>query len=154
MPLWEDHLFVDEKGKFGWKANTWEEAVLELEIKSQGFAGFLRNMSRKLWALCIPFGVENDRGFYPDLLVFHRKKSNVIIDILEPHGHQFADHLPKAQGLARYAKAHGDLFGRIEMIRIVKGKAERLDMQDEKVRSKVLKLTTADQIKDLYTEIG
>jgi hypothetical protein len=35
----------------------------------------------------------------------------------------------------------------------VKGKPERLDMQDEKVRGKVLK-ATAEQLDDLYTEFG
>ena len=154
LPLWDNHLFVDQNDQFGWKTNTWETAVLEAEMNRPTFAGFFRNMARKYWALCVPFGVENDQGFYPDMLVFHRKKSKVIIDILEPHGDQFADHLPKAQGLARYAKEHGESFGRIEMIRLVKGKPERLDMQEEKVRNKVLKASTAEQLKDLYSELG
>src|SRR5262249_2130886 len=111
-------------------------------------------MSRKPWALCVPFGAENDQALYPDLLVFRRNKSRVLIDILDPYGDQFADHLPKAQGIARYAKGRGEAFGRIEMIRLVKGKSERLDMQDEKPRNKVLKATTAEQLMDLYDELG
>jgi hypothetical protein len=31
---------------------------------------------------------------------------------------------------------------------------ERLDMQDGKIRAKVLKATTAEQLKDLYVEFG
>jgi len=61
--------------------------------------------------------------------------------------------MPKAQGLARYAKLHGEGFGRIEMIRVVKGRLERLNMQDDKTRSKVLK-ATAEQLGDLYAEVG
>jgi type III restriction enzyme len=153
-PYWDDHLFVDDKGKFGWKAGSWEKTVLEAEMLRTGFAGFLRNMPRKAWALCVPYGPENDQALFPDILVFGRHKRRILIDILEPHGDQFADHLPKAQGLARYAKNHGEGFGRIEMIRLVKGKPERLDMQDDKVRGKVLKATTAEQLKDLYAEMG
>ena len=153
-PMWDGHLYVNAKGKFGWNANTWEKPVLETEMERLGFAGFLRNMPRKDWALCIPYGAENDKSLYPDMLVFRRVKNKVVIDILDPHGDQFADALGKAQGLAHYAKAHGDLFGRIEMIRIEKGKAERLDLQDEKVRGKVLKATSAEQLADLYVEHG
>lgn len=40
------------------------------------------------------------------------------------------------------------------MIRLIKGKAERLDMQDERCRTKVLKATTAEQLQDLYEEFG
>jgi type III restriction enzyme len=154
LPTWDGHLYVNNNGKFGWKAGTWERAVLEIEMERSAFAGFLRNIPRKPWALCVPFGTENDKPFYPDMLLFSRNKGKVRIDILEPHGDQYSDHLPKAQGLARCAKEHGEVFGRIEMIRLVKGKPERLDMQDEKTRNKVLKATTAEQLMDLYAELG
>lgn len=153
-PLWDNHLYVNGKGKFGWNANTWEKPILEAEMTRKGFAGFLRNMPRKNWALCIPFGAENDKSLYPDMLVFRRVHGQVVVDILEPHGDQFADSLSKAQGLARYAKEHGVQFGRIEMIRLVKGRPERLDMQDEKTRSKVLKATSPEQLADLYEDHG
>lgn len=153
-PFWDHHLFVDANGKYGWKAGAWERPILEAEMQRGGFAGFLRNLARSKGALCVPYGAENDRSFYPDLLIFRRGKNGVLIDILEPHGDQFADHLPKAQGLARYALEHGEGFGRIEMIRLVKGKPERLDVQDERCRSKVLKATTAEQLDDLYAELG
>jgi type III restriction enzyme len=118
------------------------------------FASFLRNIPRRDGrALCVPYGAENDQAFFPDLLIFRRFKNGVSIDILEPHGDQFADHLSKAQRLARYAKEHGEGFGRIEMIRLVKGKPERLDMQDERFRGRVLKATTAEQLQDLYEEM-
>jgi hypothetical protein len=40
------------------------------------------------------------------------------------------------------------------MIRVIKGKPERLDLQDEKIRGKVLLATTAEQLEDLYIEHG
>lgn len=153
-PTWANHLYVNDRDKFGWNANTWERRVLEAEMDRKDFVGFLRNIPRKRWALCIPHGAENDQSFYPDMLIFRRPKSKIVIDILEPHGDHYADHLSKALGLAHYAKKHSAGFGRIEMIRLAKGKLERLDMQDDKVRGKVLKATTAEQLKDLYAELG
>jgi type III restriction enzyme len=153
-PTWEGHLYINERGKFGWDAGTWELAVLKAEMERPDFVGFLRNIPRKKWALCIPHGTLNDQAFFPDMLIFRRPKSKVVIDILEPHGDQLADHLSKAQGLAKYALKHGDGFGRIDMIRVVKDKIERLDMQDTKIRGKVLKATTPEQLKDLYADFG
>ena len=40
------------------------------------------------------------------------------------------------------------------MMRFVKGKPERLDMQDEKVRKKVLLASSAEQLVQLYEELG
>src|SRR5262249_14552333 len=34
-PLWSGHLFINDLGKFGWKANSWEEAVLRAEMKDK-----------------------------------------------------------------------------------------------------------------------
>jgi type III restriction enzyme len=153
-PAWGNHLYINDRGRFGWQAGTWERAVLEAEMERSGFVGFLRNIPRRQWSLCISYGPENNQPFYPDMLILRRPKRKVEIDILEPHGDQYADHLPKAQGLARYALEHGEHFGHIQMIRLVKGKLERLDMQEEMVRSKVLKATTAEQLKDLYADFG
>jgi len=153
-PLWNDHLFVDDKGKFGWDAGAWERAVLKVEAARPGFAGFLRNIPRKRWAISIPYGSTEDKALYPDVLIFRRVKTQVHTDILEPHGDYLADALEKAQGLAKYAAKHGDGVGRIEMIRIVKDRIERLDLQDDKVRRKVLMATNAEQLKDLYAQFG
>jgi type III restriction enzyme len=150
---WENHLYVDEKRKFGWDAGAWERVVLDAELERKGYAGFLRNVPRKDYSLCVPYGPEDDQAMYPDMLVFRRARGGVAIDILEPHGDQYKDHFPKAQGLARYAGKHGDCFGRIEMIRVVGGKPQRLNMQDDKVRSKVLK-ASSEQLDDLYNEFG
>ncbi len=150
---WADHLYVDDKGKFGWDAGTWEKAVLEAEAARKGFAGFLRNVPRREYSLCVPYGPQDDQAMFPDLLTFRRGKGGVVIDILEPHGDQYKDHFPKAQGLARFAAKHGDAFGRIEMIRLVNKRIQRLDMQNDIVRSKVLK-ANAEQLDDLYEDVG
>jgi len=153
-PTWKKHLYVDDKGNFGWAAGTWERAVLAEEQKRPGYAGFFRNMPRKDWAVCVRYGAEEDKAMYPDLLVFRRTKGGVLTDILEPHGDQFADHLAKAQGLARYAGKHGEHLGRIEIIRFVGKVPQRMNLQDDKTRSRVLKATNPEQLPDLYEEFG
>lgn len=157
-PLWDDHLYVEDKGKFGWAAKDWEERALEIERKRPGYTGFLRNIPRKDYSLCVPYGTEKDEAMFPDLLIFRRGKSGVTIDVLEPHGDHLADHLAKAKGMANYAREHGEHFGRIEMMRFVGAgkdkKAERLDMQNEKIRGKVLNATSAEQLIEIYEELG
>ena len=60
---------------------------------------------------------------------------NIIADIVDPHGHHLADSLPKLHGLARYAEAHGHLFGRIEAVSEVEGRYRVLDLQKPDVRA-------------------
>lgn len=152
--LWDGHLYVDEKGKFGWDAEGWETIVLEEAKKDAKFAGFFRNIPRKEYSVCIPYGTAEDKPMYPDLLVFRRLKDVVRIDILEPHSDHLADHLAKAKGMAMYAKQHGAHVGRVEMIRVVKGKSQRLNFQNEKLRAKVLNAASAEQLAEIYEDYG
>jgi len=153
-PLWSDHLFVNEGGKFGWLANSWEEMVLKEEMKGKTFAGWLRNIPKKHWALCVPYGQGQAKPLYPDMLVFRREGNRVKVDILDPHDDARADAAEKAVGLADFARKHGAAFGRIEMIRIVKGQVERLRLHQESVREKVLKVTDLKHLAELYRQHG
>ncbi len=153
-PLWEKHLLVDAAGKFGWKSNTWEELVLREEMKGKGFTGWLRNIPKKHWALCVPCGRGPAKPMYPDMLVFRREGSKVRVDILDPHDDSRADAAEKAAGLAEFARKHGAAFGRIEMVRVVKGKIERLRLHQESVRDKVLKVTDLSHLAELYEQHG
>lgn len=153
-PLWDSHLFVNDAGKFGWKANTWEELVLREEMKGNGFAGWLRNMPKKPWALCVPYGQGQKKPMYPDLLVFRREGNKIKTDILEPHDDSRGDAAEKAAGLADFARRHGASFGHIEMIRVVKGKIERLRLHQESVRDKVIKVTDLKHLQELYEQLG
>jgi type III restriction enzyme len=153
-PLWDSHLFVDAASKFGWKANTWEDLVLREETRGKSFAGWLRNIPKKPWALCVPYGQGQAKPMYPDMLVFRREGGKVKIDILDPHDDARADAAEKAAGLADFARKHGSAFGRIEMIRVVKGKIERLRLHQESVRDKVLKVTDLKHLAELYEQHG
>lgn len=57
-------------------------------------------------------------------------------------------------GLADFARKHGATFGRIEMIRIVKGQVQRLRLHQEIGRDKVLKVTDLKHLAELYGQHG
>jgi type III restriction enzyme len=154
IPLWNSHLFVNDLDKFGWKTNTWEEAVLREEMKGKTFAGWLRNIPNKHWALCIPYGPGREKPLYPDMLVFRREGNKIKIDILDPHDDSRADAAEKAAGLAYFARKYGAAFGRIEIARIANGKIERLRLHQESVRDKVIKVTDLKHLTELYEQYG
>lgn len=153
-PLWDGHLFVDGAGKFGWAANTWEGPVLREAMESKNFVAWLRNMPKKPWALCVPYGQGEPKPLYPDLLVFRRDGGKTKIDILDPHDESRADAAEKAAGLAAFAQKHGGAFGRIEVIRVVKGRIERLRLHEESIRQKVVKVTDLKHLQELYEQFG
>jgi type III restriction enzyme len=153
-PVWTNHLFVNDSGKFGWKANTWEDTVLREEMKGKTFAGWLRSIPKKHWALCIPYGQGQAKPMYPDMLVFRREGSKIKIDIFDPHDDSRADAAAKAAGLADFARKHGSAFGRIEMIRVVGGQIHRLRLHQESVRDKVLQVTDLKHLAELYEQNG
>ena len=99
-PLWNGHLFVDAGDKFGWDANNWEErGLMHEEMKGKNFAGWLRNIPKKHWALCVPYGQGQAKPVYPDMLVFRREGRRIKIDIFDPHDDSRADAAEKAAGL-------------------------------------------------------
>lgn len=153
-PLWNSHLFVNDAGKFGWNANTWEDTILREELKSKTFVGWLRNMPKKHWSLCVPYGQGQAKAMYPDLLVFRREGKKIKIDILDPHDDSRGDAAEKAAGLAEFARKHGAAFGRIEIIRIVKEQIERLRLHQESIREKVAKVTDLKHLAELYGQHG
>ena len=153
-PLWDGHLFVDDAGKYGWKANGWEGPVLQEEMKGKTFAGWLRNIPNKPWALCVPYGHGIPKPMFPDLLVFRREGGKIKVDIFDPHDDSRGDAAEKAVGLADFARKHTGVFGRIELIRVVKGKIERLRLHQESIRYKVSKVSTLAHLAELYSQYG
>ena len=97
IPLWNNHLFVNDSGKFGWKVNTWEDTVLRDEIKGQKLRGLAAKHPRKHWALCIPYVQGQARPVFPDLLVFRREGGKIKVDILDPHDESRGDAAEKAE---------------------------------------------------------
>jgi type III restriction enzyme len=128
--------------------------VLKEEMRGRTFAGWLRNIPKKHWALCVPYGQGQAKPLYPDMLLFRLEGNKVSVDILDPHDDARADAAEKAVGLADFARKHGAAFGRIEMIRMVKGQVQRLRLHQESVREKVLKVTDLKHLAELYQQHG
>ena len=155
-----DHLYVDEKGLIKIKLNTWEAGVLAEEAKRSDFVCWLRNPSQSRWALCIPYEIDGvTKPMYPDFLIVRRDEcGGYIIDVLEPHGEQYADNLGKAKGLAQYAEDE-PLIGRVQLIRQKKDPAgnprfKRLDLSQGAVRDKVRRAINTDELDHIFDDNG
>lgn len=130
---WKQHLYVSNGKSYRADLNRWETEVLRAALAEDGVVGWLRNVPRKEWALCVPYKgpAGDERGLYPDFLIFREHEGNVVCDILDPHSHALADAWPKAVGLANFATRHGDEFGRIRLIAKIRGTLKELDLKDE-----------------------
>ena len=158
---YDNHLLVNEKtGVAKIKLNGWESSLISEESKRNDFICWLRNPSNAAWALCIPYEKGGDKkSFYPDFLII-RNMSGIgyVVDILEPHGQQYADNLPKAKALAEYAKKE-DRMGRIQLIHKAadlagKQRFQRLDLTDLSVRDKVLHANNDDELTNIFVTDG
>lgn len=94
---------------------------------------------------------------FPDFLVVRKDEQGFQFDILEPHDPSRNDNFAKAVGLAEFAEKHLDLFGRIELIRKVRGADGKehyfgLDMGNATVRKKMLRVTSNDQLDQIFSE--
>src|SRR5262249_35162444 len=147
-------LFVDTENKFGWHANTWEDTILTEEMQAKGFVGWLRNIPNKHWALCVPYGQGQAKPMYPDILAFRREGSKIKVAVLDPHDDSRSDASEKAVGLANFARKHGAAFGRIEVIRVVKGRIQRLRLHQESVRDRVMEVKNLEHLTRLYEDHG
>ncbi len=154
-PARAKHLFVNGNGLFPGRLNTWESRVIDEELKRDDVVGWLRNIDRKDWALCVPYEYEDrERALYPDLIVFREEDNQIVADILDPHRHDLDDAWAKAKGLARYAaKFGGEHLGRIQVITVeTDGSIRRIELNEEKWRKKALKLDSNVFLKDLYDQ--
>ncbi|HRD52563.1 MAG TPA: hypothetical protein PKY96_07940, partial [Flavobacteriales bacterium] len=109
--LWDDHLFVDEDGKFSATLNGWEAPFLEWARQQPGFVCWLRNLDRRQWAFCIPYELGTEKPFFPDFVIVRKKGNSYEVDLLEPHDDTRTDTWAKVKGLAKFADEHGMEFG-------------------------------------------
>lgn len=159
--VYENHLYADAEGKAKFKLNSWEEAVIKAESERSDFVCWMRNPSRKNWALCIPYkiGLETKRLFPDFLIVRKAENGGYLLDILEPHGDQFDDNLPKAKALAEYAKDPSNVsIARVQMIRMITEhgikRLIRLDLTKLAVREKVLAALTNIELDHIFSTEG
>ena len=157
-----DHLFVDgQTGYVKIAMNSWECCTIAEERKRKDYVCWLRNQPRKPWALSIPYENDGQRPMYPDFLIVRQdEEGHYVVDILEPHGEQYADGLAKAKGLAKYAElTNTSSIGRIQMIRVYKdamGKqhCKRLDLMKSGIRNHISRLSTLKELDDAFVIYG
>ncbi len=119
LPTYPHHLLCDENGTFPVVLNDWEREVLQAEMQRASFVAWYRNPARATQdSLGIAY---TDNGqikmVRPDFLFFARQADGRVADnLVDPHGTQFSDALPKLRGLAEYASTHPHAFRRIETV--------------------------------------
>ncbi len=141
LPMYRDHLLSDEAGNFPVVMNEWEKKVLAAESGRKGFTAWYRNPDRSSQdSIGIAYqDAETVKIVRPDFIFFSTLASGkVVADIVDPHGTQFADALPKLKGLAKYAATHPGVYRRIEAVAEVRGKYRALDMTSAKVQAAVV----------------
>ena len=157
-----NHLYVDEEtGVAKIKLNTWEEPTIDEESKRPDFVCWIRNPSKAQWALRIPYTMDNKTlPMYPDFLVVRtHPQLKYVIDVLEPHGPQYADGLYKAKGMAKYA-VQEPRIKRMQMIRSQVDKETgrtrllRLDFTKGEVRDEIEKVTSPDDLSLIFKKYG
>jgi hypothetical protein len=149
IPVHELHLLCDEQGLYPMELkNKWERQVLKTETKRTGFKFWYRNPSRPSQdSLGIAYtGAEETRMVRPDFIFFAEQAGKIVADIVDPHGHNLADALPKLQGLARYVETHPDVFRRVECVAEASGKLRVLDLIRAEVRQAVAAATSAEAL--------
>lgn len=148
---YKKHLFVDSNCEATFRLNGWEEALLKEEMERDDFVCWLRNPSRKPWALCMPYVMNGQiRAMYPDFIIIRKDAAGYLIDILEPHDQTRTDNLPKAIGLAKYA-ARNPGAGRIQLIHMNGGALRRLDLSRSQVRDRVLIASSDHDLNNVFT---
>ena len=157
---YDNHLLAaSDTGIAKIKLNGWEAELIDQESKRLDFVCWLRNPSRAAWALCLPYDIRGEtKSFYPDFLIVRSDPSlDYVVDILEPHGDQYADNLPKAKALARYAREETRI-GRIQLIHKTTdaggNRFIRLELTDPEVCSKVLLATSDDELQLIFDSNG
>ena len=158
---YENRLLASEKtGIAKIKLNGWETELIKEESQRNDFVCWLRNPSKATWGLCLPYEIGGEKkAFYPDFLIVRSEPNlDYVVDILEPHGNQYADNLPKAKALAEYAKKE-ERIGRIQLIHKAvdaggKSKFIRLDLTDMAIREKVLRANNDDDLKNIFATEG
>lgn len=140
LPTYQNHLLCDAQGSFPAELNSWEQKVVETEMKRDGFSFWYRNPQQPgQSSLGIAYQFADQYGIIrPDFVFFSTiGKGKIVADIIDPHSLHLADALPKLQGLAIYAATYGDVYRRIESVAESKGKLRVIDLKKEDARQAV-----------------
>ena len=154
IPLRQKHLLSDDEGQFPCELNGWEDEVHATEMARPGAVAWYRNPERSSQdSLAIAYEHQaRIKMVRPDFLFFSEAPDGTIrASIVDPHGTQYDDALPKIQGLAAYAERHAAHLHRVEAIAKIGEQYRGLDLTSPAVRSAVAQATDAQT---LYTATG
>ena len=148
---WPYHVLSDKKGIFPALLRPLEGYVVNTEINHDGFIGWFRNRSLSTTqALCVVYRLSEEwKRCFPDFIFFFSTADGIKPAIIDPHGSQLTDALPKLRGMAHYAEKYSYMFCRIEAIDKVDGKYRRLDLMRPDVRKAILEYA-GETATDLY----
>ena len=151
LPKYEKHMLCGADGLFPEDFNSWEVDVLNAELSRDDIVAWYRNPARASQdSLGITYeDASSLKTMRPDFIFFSQlSDGSIVADIVDPHGTQFSDSIPKLKGLARYAESSGDHYRRIDAIAKVGEAYKVLDLKEPKVREAV---DSAMSIADLYS---
>lgn len=147
LPRFEKHMLCGSDGLFPESFNSsWEEPVVLAELNRPGTLAWYRNPARPSQD---SLGVTYEEGdelkiVRPDFIFFVRRPDGgVAVDIVDPHGIQFGDALPRMKGLARYAEKHPGVYRRIEVVAKIGSTFRALDLTEPSTRAAVFSAETA-----------
>ncbi len=140
-PVATHHLMADDDGEFPLSSlNEWEHEVVNAELERDSCRAWYRNPARAaVDSLGVTYRdpVGNWRSMHPDFLFFNEVDDQIVVSIVDPHGHHLEDSLIKLQALARFADQFGSEFHRIEALARIGSQMRVLDLQDDAVRAGV-----------------
>jgi type III restriction enzyme len=132
------HVLSDPRtGKAHLDLDGPEQAVVNTELR-RGCVAFYRNPSTGIGEHVLTVTYQSPTGghyaMHPDFIFFEKAEDGAIMpSIVDPHGEQQSDAIPKMRGLCNYAEEFGDTFSRIWS---VDGVAERyVDIKDPDVQA-------------------
>jgi len=149
LPRFERHLLCDEDGLLPGDFNSWEGKVVKAELERDGSVAWYRNPAR---ASQDSLGVTYEEGgdvkiVRPDFIFFAQLDDGTIVaDIVDPHGIQFGDALPKLKGLAEYAEANNGIYRRIEVVAEVGAIFRVIDLTESSARVAVHSAATVREV--------
>jgi hypothetical protein len=151
LPRFERHLLCDVDRLFPEDfKSSWEDKVVLAELERAGSVGWYRNPARASQdSLGVTYVIGNETKIArPDFIFFVRRQDgSIVADIVDPHGIQFADALPRMKGLARYAEKNSGIYRRIEAVAKLGDKFRTIDLTEASARAAVL---NAETVREVY----
>lgn len=167
VPVYDHHLYVAAApgethgqhkvapGKFPATLTGWEIDVLDKETGYPTLVGWYRNPARSKNGLAVAYGEGDNLGLlYPDFLFFHEVDGEVVVDVVDPHGHHAADTGPKWAGLARWAAEHRDKVRRVVAVIKVGADLLALDLTGDGIAERLDACSTKADIETVFAEQG